>query len=149
MVLTLTGRPGWDPFAEMRRAQEQISHFFTELERPADVTFPTAFPAVNLWVSEGTAVVTAELPGVTEENLELAASEDTLSIRGKCEPIASGMQASWHRQERYYGDFSRTVQLPFRIDPNRIQARLLNGVLEVELPRPETDKPRRIRVSTG
>lgn len=137
---------GLDPFAEMRRVQDQMNRLFADLSRP---TADTPFPLINLWLGEDSAVVTAELPGVRDEDLELSARDNALTIRGKLESSGFGEKASWHRQERAYGDFARVVQLPFRVDPERIKARLLNGVLEVELPRPETDKPRRIRVNAS
>ncbi len=65
--------------------------------------------------------------------------EDTLTIQGKREPQVEDENAVWHRRERAYGSFSRTVQLPFRVDPDQVQARFSNGVLGIELRRPEAD----------
>ena len=53
---------------------------------------------------------------------------------------------NWQRRERAYGTFSRAVQLPFRVDPDKVQARFTDGVLEVELQRLEADRPRKIEI---
>lgn len=146
MPLTAMGRLGSDPFAEMRRMQSEMNRLFAE----ADVA-PTAatFPPVNVWVGEDSAVVTAELPGVAEADLSLTIREDTLTIQGKREPLPGADQVAWHRQERAYGSFSRVVGLPFRVDAEKAKARLANGILELELQRPQADKPRRIQVTAS
>ena len=105
-----------------------------------------AGPPVNLWIGDASVVVTAELPGFAENDIDLSVREDSLTIRGKREP-SGGENAAWHRRERVYGSFSRTVELPFRIDPDQVQARFGNGLLEVELQRPEADRPKRIRIA--
>ena len=55
---------------------------------------------------------------------------------------------AWHRRERAYGGFSRVVELPFRVDPDAVRARFINGVLQVELQQPESERPKRIQIST-
>jgi HSP20 family protein len=55
--------------------------------------------------------------------------------------------STWHRRERAYGSFARTVQLPFRVDPQQVEARFANGILEVELHRPEADRPKKIQIN--
>ena len=77
--------------------------------------------------------------------LELHAHRDTLTILGTRRPAAEREEV-YHRRERRSGAFTRTLQLPFRIDPERIEAQLENGVLRLTLLRPEEDKPRRIEV---
>ena len=146
MLFAPTGRLGWDPFAEMRRMQNDMNRLFADFEaRPASTTFPP----INLWVGDGSAVITAELPGVAENDIDLSVREDTLTIQGKREPGPDIEKAAWHRRERAYGSFSRPVELPFRIDPDKVHARFINGVLEVELQRPESDRPKRIQITAS
>ncbi|MFW6076614.1 MAG: Hsp20/alpha crystallin family protein [Hyphomicrobiales bacterium] len=144
MLHTPQGRVGWDPFTEMRRMQDEIRRVFAEYEGQAATA---GYPPVSLWVGRDSVVVTAELPGVGADDIELSASDDTLTIRGKREPGVDAENIAWHRRERAYGAFSRTVELPFRIDPDRVQARFTNGVIEIELQRPEADKPKRISIN--
>lgn len=144
MLQTLQGRAGWDPFNEMRRMQDEIRRVFAEFEGQASTA---TYPPVSLWMGSDSVVVTAEVPGVGADDLELSGSEDTLTIRGKREPETDADKVAWHRRERAYGTFSRTVELPFRIDPDKVQARFSHGVIEIELQRPETDKPKRITIN--
>ena len=143
MPLPLTGRVGWDPFTEMWRMQNEMQRLLSEFESVPTVG---AFPPVNIWVGEDSAVVTAQLPGMSEKDIDLAIRADTLTIQGTREPEPAANTASWHRRERAYGSFSRVVELPFRVDSENVQARFVNGVLEVELQRPESDKPKRIQI---
>jgi HSP20 family protein len=131
---------GADPFRELRRLQE-------EMDRLAGAFTPAAasFPAVNLYAGRDGIAVSAELPGVAKDELEIHAHRDTLTLRGTRRPAAENEQA-YHRRERRSGAFTRTIQLPFRVDPERIEARLENGVLQLSLQRPEEDKPRRIEI---
>jgi HSP20 family protein len=131
---------GADPFRELRRLQE-------EMDRLAGAFTPAAasFPAVNLYAGRDGIAISAELPGVAKDELEIHAHRDTLTLRGTRRPAAED-EAAFHRRERRSGAFTRTIQLPFRVDPERIEARLENGVLQLSLQRPEEDKPRRIEV---
>ena len=144
MLNTPQSRLGLDPFTEMRRMQDEIRRMFAEIEGQASTA---AFPPVSLWVGSDSVVVTAELPGVGADHLEISATEDSLTIRGRREPEVDGETIAWHRRERNYGTFSRTIELPFRIDPDKVQARFANGVIEIELQRPEADKPKRITIN--
>jgi len=131
---------GADPFRELRRLQE-------EMDRLAGAFTPaaTGFPAVNLYAGRDGIALLAELPGVAKDELEVHAHRDTLTLRGTRRPAAED-EAAYHRRERRSGAFTRTIQLPFRVDPERIEARLENGVLRLSLQRPEEDKPRRIEI---
>lgn len=144
MALTSMWRPGFDPFSDVRRLHQQIDRLFGE----RNAVSGGAFPAVNLWAGPDSIAVTAELPGVAPDAVELSVKEDVLTIRGSRAPASGEETLGWHRRERAYGDFQRLVQLPFRVDADRVEARFENGVLEVELHRPEEDKPRRIEIKS-
>ena len=104
------------------------------------------FPPINVWTSGNGAIVTAEIPGVAPDDVEISLVNDTLTIRGfrKAEELTEG--ESRHRQERGYGQFTRSLQLPFGVEPDNVQAKFNNGVLQITLPRAEAEKPRRISV---
>ena len=61
----------------------------------------------------------------------------------------AGDDAVWHRRERAYGRFSRVIQLPYRVDPDHIEARMTDGMLQIELRRPEADRPRRVQITAN
>jgi HSP20 family protein len=132
-----------DPFAVMRRLQGEVDRAFGAPPRAAG-----GFPQVNVWQGPDSAALTAELPGVAPTDLDITVKENLVTISGERKPPETDAQTVWHRRERNYGSFSRAVQLPFRVDPDRVEARLTDGVLQVELHRPEADKPRRITIRT-
>ena len=131
----------FDPFQEMRRLQDEVNRLFASAW-PA--TAPD-FPALNAYGGEDGLVLTAELPGVESGNLDVAVVQNTLTLRGRREPEAVDANA-YHRRERPYGQFTRTITLPFRVDPERVEAELQHGVLRLTLRRAEEDKPRKIAV---
>ena len=132
---------GPDPSRELRRLQEEIDRRIG-----GSLAAPQGFPIVNVYAGPGGIALLAELPGVEKDDLEVHAHRDTLTLRGTRRPAAERPEA-YHRRERGGGAFTRSLQLPYRIDPERIAARLENGVLRLSLPRPQEDKPRRIAVS--
>jgi HSP20 family protein len=142
MALTDIPRLNYDPFVEMRRLQSEMSRLFSGFSTAAT----REFPPINIWLGEHSVVVTAELPGVTREDAHLSLQEDVLTLSGRREPKSGQGDVNWQRRERAYGAFSRAVQLPFRVDPEKVQARFNNGVLEIELERLEADRPRKIEI---
>jgi HSP20 family protein len=134
---------GFDPFREMRRMQNEMNRLFADF----GAATTQEFPPLNLWVGENSVVVTAEIPGVAGDDLDITVHEDVLTLKGKREAKTEGGEnVVWHRREIPSGSFTRTVQLPFRVDSDRVQARCNNGVLEIELHRPEADRPRKIQI---
>ena len=94
-------------------------------------------------------VVTAEMPGVGKDDIDLTVRENTLIISGKRNPSTDDEDAAWHRRERPHGEFSRSVRLPLRVDPDKVEARAKNGVLEIEMGRPDAERPRKIKVKAS
>jgi len=135
-------RLGFDPFAELRRMQSEMNRLF------GGFTAATArdFPPINIWLGQNSVVVTAELPGVTAADVNLSLQEDVLTLGGQREPKTQQENVNWQRRERAYGTFSRAVQLPFRVDLDKVQARFDNGILEIELERLEADRPKKIAI---
>ena len=111
---------GWgrmDPFEEMRRLQDEMNRLFSSTavsrRRP-----PAGFPAVNAYANENGIALTAELPGVRAEDLDISVFRDTLTLRGKRE--APEEATAYHRRERLQGEFVRSINLPFQVDPERV-----------------------------
>ena len=130
------------PFRDLRRLQEEMDR----LTRSA--TAPQGFPAINVYAHQDGIVITAELPGIKEDDLDITVHRDTVTLRGQRQDQPEGAQG-YHRRERRSGAFGRTFSLPFNVDPERVEAKLRDGILTLTLHRPEQDKPKRIRVSAG
>jgi HSP20 family protein len=137
---------GADSFRELRRLQNEMDRLMNSLSAAGGFAAAGAFPAVNVYAGQGGIAIVAELPGVEKDDVEIQAHQDTLTLRGVRRPVSEGTEA-YHRRERRSGAFTRSIHLPYRIDPDRIEAHLENGVLRLSLARPEEDKPRRITVS--
>jgi HSP20 family protein len=111
---------------------------------PSDV--PVAYPPVNVWDDDENIYLEAELPGVTLEDLEVTIADgNRLTLKGQRKPAEVG-KTTWHRQERGFGPFSRTLTLPVLVDSDRVEARFELGDLRVKLPKSPKAKPRRIEV---
>jgi HSP20 family protein len=133
---------GSDPFTEVRRLQDEVNRLFSSYQLAPSATFPP----VNAFANEDGIALSAQLPGVEQDHLEISVFRDTLTLRGKRQPGATERQA-YHRRERGHGEFVRNISLPFRVDPDRVEATVQDGVLRLSLHRPEQDKPKRIKVS--
>jgi HSP20 family protein len=106
-------------------------------------------PAVDVFEEADSIRITAEVPGVKPEDIEISVEGNLLTIRGTKEQEAEERTERVHRYERMYGVFERTFTLPASVDPQSIKASYDNGVLTVVLPKSEKAKPRRIEVSGG
>jgi HSP20 family protein len=142
---------GWgryDPFEEMRRLQDEVNRVFTSsVAGGTRALGPAEFPAINAYANEDGIAITAELPGVKADDLDISVVQGGLTLRGK-RPVPDDAKA-YHRRERQQGEFVRTINLPFAVDPERVEASFENGVLRLSLHRPEEQKPRRIKISAA
>ena len=145
MKLARWGRFGnaWNPFQQI---QSEVNRLFDRWAGDSGQPSFGGYPPLNVWQDESFCFVEAELPGVELKDLEITVTGgNQLTLKGERKPftIESG---AWHRQERTFGTFSRTLELPFRVDPENVDARLENGVLLVKLAKHESAKPRKIAV---
>jgi len=141
---------GWvSPWREMERLRREMNRLFSEWPRSSQWTAAPSYPAMNAWTNDNSAIVTAELPGVRPEDIDITVEEDMLTLRGSRQPEEVGEGVTFHRRERRFGSFTRTFRLPFDVDADKVEARFQNGVLSITLPRAEADKPKKIAVKTG
>jgi len=110
----------------------------------------TGFPAINVWSSKDEGVlVTAELPGIDPSDIDISVTADTLTISGARQREKLPESTQYHRQERVFGEFSRTFQLPYTVNREKVEATVKNGILHVTLPRAEAEKPKQITVQAS
>ena len=138
----------WQPFTPL---WNQLQQFQGEMNRVFDRwngfgSPPAAFPTVNVWEEGEHLHVEAELPGLDLKDLEIyVTGGNQLTIKGERKPLAAE-KGVWHRRERSFGSFSRSLTLPFPVDPEKVEAKLDNGVLLVRLAKHESARPRKIQV---
>jgi HSP20 family protein len=107
------------------------------------------YPAINMWDDLDSVHIEAELPGFDLKDLEIYVTGGSqLSLKGSRQPMTLE-KGQWHRQERGHGSFVRVVNLPFAVDADKVQARLEDGILSVDLAKAESAKPRKIQVKAG
>jgi HSP20 family protein len=132
----------------MDRLQREMNRLFDDYY-PLRQRRAPSYPALNVWTNEEGLAVTAEVPGVSPEDIDINVVGDTLTLSGERKPDQMDEGARYHRQERGYGSFTRSIQLPFAVDVAKVDATFRNGVLNVMLPRAEEDKPRKIAVKSA
>ena len=138
---------------ELQRFENLIEPW-REFDRINRETFRTLspgkvkFPPVNLWKNENKAVITTEIPGVDPEGVEINVVGKTITLRfeRKSEELKEG--ETYTRKERWHGEFSRSIELPFNVQGDKVEAKFSRGVLYIEMPRAEAEKPRKITVQT-
>ncbi len=139
-------RNPWSEFERMRRGFDELSQHFLR----GDVPFSSAtvYPPLNLYENSEKLIIKAELPGVAASDLDISLEGDTLTLQGRREPRHDDDKVSYHRREIAYGNFSRAIALPTKIDPESIVAKLANGILTITLDKAAEVKPRKITVVT-
>jgi HSP20 family protein len=125
----------------------QLDRLFTDVD--AESWEPrTGFPRVSLDDQGAAFVVRAELPGLAEKDLELSATATTLTLKGERKVLAPEGYST-HRSERSTFSFARTFELPAKVDSEKVEARLENGVLTVTLPKAPEAQPKKISVKAS
>ena len=143
MIWQDLGSP-WNPWQELNKLQEDLNRAFSGA-RTANVY---DYPPINVWANEESALCTAEIPGVDPADIEVSVVHDTMTVKGTRRPEELQEGERYHRRERGFGDFTRTLQLPFVIAQQDVEARVSKGVLHILLPRAEEDRPKRIAVQS-
>ena len=103
-------------------------------------------PAMNILERDEAVVMTADLPGLTAEDVEVTVDDGTLTIRGERKLEEASEGETYHRVERHYGVFERSFNLPNTIDSSKIEARFSNGEMILTLPKREEAKPRSVKI---
>lgn len=133
----------WEPMG-MRSLRDQINRMFEDV---MGTTLPLGLPAIDLYQHENEMVVEAELPGLDLKDVEVSATEDSISIRGQSRFEREVKEENLYRSERRLGMINRTVELPTPIKPEETHASFKNGVLTIRAPIAEGVKPRKVQIS--
>lgn len=137
------------PWQDMERLHREVDRLFSDSFTMAGGRTAPSYPAINVWANEDGAVVTAELPGVDPEDIDISVVGDTLTLSGRRQPLELAEGNKYHRRERGYGKFNRSFQLPFNVEAENVDALFEKGILHLSLPRAEADKPRKISVKSA
>jgi len=143
----------WDVFKELDNLRKEIDQAFrgAGYNRPSGQTYlsPVAtrrFPLVNFSEDEGHVYIEALVPGVNPKDVDLSILRNTVTISGERKPFAEKEGQLVHRSELGSGTFSRTLELPVEIDPDKITARCSDGIMQLTLAKAEHAKPKKIDI---
>ena len=142
----------WDPFRDVAELQHRINRIFDDSFGPSrdgeDKANMCAWrPAVDIYETESGVILAVELPGVSKENVAVEVKDNILTLKGKRLPRPEIKEENYYRQECSYGTFQRSFTLHHNIQPNLIKATFKDGMLEIEIPRPEEEQPKQITVN--
>jgi HSP20 family protein len=139
----------WEPLRELGSLQNEMNRLFnTVFDAPAGNggTLRRWMPAMDLVETDDHFVLRADLPGLSEDDINIELEDGTLTVSGERKAEHESKNEGYYRVERAFGSFSRSLTLPQGIDPEAVSASFDRGVLEVRVPKPEQRKPRRIEI---
>src|SRR3954453_14329821 len=144
----------WEPLRELTTLQNEMNRLFgTVFDTPAQAsnggTLRRWMPAMDLVETGDHFVLRADLPGLSEENVNIEVEDRVLTISGERQAEHEASKEGYHRVERAFGSFSRSLTLPEGVDAESVSASFDRGVLEVRIPKPEQPKPRKISIGVG
>jgi len=143
----------WEPYRDIATLQDRLNRAFgaafTRSEREDELSLAAWAPPDDIAEEKDRIVITAELPGFQEDQIEIQSENGMLTLRGERKFEKEHDGKSYHRVERSYGQFVRSFSLPNNVDREKIKADFSNGLLRIELPKREDAKPRTIRISAG
>jgi HSP20 family protein len=137
----------WEPFRELGALQSEMSRWMNGLlEGPGRVT-QNWVPALDVWETPTEVVYAFDLPGIPEDAITIEVKDENLTVSAERQKTEESSENGFYRFERRYGTFARAVGLPQGVDQENISARYENGVLEIRVPKPEEQKPKKIALS--
>ena len=146
----------WEPARELATIQSEMNRLFNTFFEPAGGTNGSSpstgrrwVPAMDLVESEDEFVLRADLPGLSENDVNIELEDNVLTVSGERKAEHEERKEGYYRVERASGQFSRSLTLPEGIDPDSIRANFENGVLEVRIPKPEARKPKTVEITVG
>ena len=143
----------WEPFRELAALQSEMSRWMNGVMGPTPTgngqSSSTWLPAVDVWETENELVLSFDLPGISEDKIAVELDDNVLTVSGERERTQEASGDRFYRYERRFGTFSRSVTLPHGVNEEAIKANYRDGVLEVHVPKPEEQKPKRIQVGTS
>jgi HSP20 family protein len=141
----------WDPFRDVATLQDRINRIFNEsFGRSRDLDDEVGLydwrPPVDIYETADGIVLTVELPGVNKDDVSVEVKDNVLTLKGERLLNPEIKDENYYRKERSFGKFNRSFSLQEPIKPDLIKASFKNGILTVEIPRPEEEKPKQVTV---
>ena len=139
----------WDPFREMTGLRAEMDRALARMREGAAGVGPPWSPVSDVLETDDAIVITAELPGVKDEDIDISVQDGMLAISGERRLAEDVTEDGYRHVERSYGGFRRTFRLPECVREEDISAATSYGVLKITIPKPAAGAPRRIPIGTG
>lgn len=137
----------WFPFFDVAKTLDEMDRMFSSPGAPTGLrSVPRGtFPAMNVYDRGDSVMLTAEIPGVKADDLDLSVLNDSVTLKGQRKDAAADKDR-YYRRERMTGSFNRTITLPDPVDPDSVKAEYTNGVLKVTMSKAEEAKAKKIQI---
>jgi HSP20 family protein len=138
----------WSPYREAAALHTELSRLMNGLFEGNGQTTQSWVPTLDAWETADALVYAFDLPGVPQDKISVEVEDGALTVTAQRERSEEVSQEHFHRFERRYGSFERTVGLPQGVSEDSISASYKDGVLEIRIPKPEQAKPKKIEIAT-
>jgi HSP20 family protein len=140
----------WDPFRDLYTIRDKMNRLFEDAVasrgEDKDIVSSAWSPAVDIYENENEIVLSAEVPGIDEKDVEISLEDNTLTLKGERKFEKETKEENYHRIERSYGSFFRSFTLPTTVNQEGVHAEHENGVLRVHLPKKPELQPRKVTI---
>jgi HSP20 family protein len=140
----------WDPFSDLVSIQDELNRLFGRTFTGSELTRRSAagtwMPALDVFETDDKLIAKMDLPGIDPNEVEVSVEDSTLTVSGKRELTSETNEEDYHRIERRYGAFTRSIALPQTADAEKVQASFDKGVLTIEIAKTEKARPKKIHV---
>jgi len=140
----------WDPIRELDSLQSDMNRLFDRFFEGRTANGNRRWiPAMDLLETEDHLVLRGDLPGLTEDDIDIEIKDNVLTVSGERNAESEERSEGYYRVERAFGSFSRSLTLPQGVDVGQVEANFDKGVLEVRIPKPADAKPTRVQIGKG
>jgi len=141
----------FSPVRDMFSFRNRINHMFDDVFYPinrdeVELSMGSWNPVVDVYDNDDSIVIKAELPGIDKEGIEIDVKDRVLTLKGERSSESEVKDDNYYRRERSFGKFERAFNLPADVDPDKIKADYKDGVLKIDIPKPEEKKSRQITI---
>jgi len=141
----------WNPIRDTFSLRNHMNRVFGDFYFPTnreegDLSMWNWNPVVDVYDNDDNIVLKAEIPGIDKKDIVIDVKGRVLTLKGERSSDNEVKEDNYYRRERCFGKFERAFTLPVNVEPDKIKANYKDGVLEIEIPKPEEKKPKQIMV---
>ncbi len=141
----------WNPMRDVFGFGHRVNHLFDDVFRPVaredgGLSMWNGYPTVDIYDNDENIVITAELPGINKTDIVIDVKDRVLTLKGERSFDNEVKEEKYYCRERTFGKFQRAFRLPADVDPEKISADYKDGILKIDIPKPEEQKPKKITV---